>query len=139
MQSAFALAILASLGVNHQPFGGYVIHDSSGGLIEQFDAAVSSLDEPLRIDGRCVSACTMFLGYKQVCVTPNATFGFHAAFDDPRDEVRSRSAEGTAEMESYYPKPLLKLIAKRRPHGLTNVLLWLYGSDLIKMGVRACG
>ena len=34
------------------------------------------------IDGKCLSACTMVLGLvpsKQICVTPRARFGFHAA------------------------------------------------------------
>ena len=35
---------------------------------------------PVKIDGRCSSACTMGLSYPNVCVTPRAQFDFHLAY-----------------------------------------------------------
>src|SRR5215469_9777993 len=76
------------------------ITDDMGGLMTEYAsrfAAVRNSGEKVVVDGPCYSACTMLLGMlprDQVCVTPNAVFGFHAAwnFDDNGHRVTSTSA-----------------------------------------------
>jgi hypothetical protein len=47
----------------------------------QFQSVISQYNgsgERFRIDGRCQSACTMFLSIRSVCVSPGATLAFHS-------------------------------------------------------------
>ena len=114
-----------------------VIHFSPGGLVETFAHRVEHAHH-VEIRGVCASSCTMFLGARDVCVTPDAEFMFHAAFAKPSTEFRGpRSAAGTAILMSYYPKPLQRYLDARG--GLTIHERWLTGADLIAMGAaRAC-
>ena len=76
------------------------ITDDMGGLMTQYAARFAMLRESgerFVIDGPCFSACTMLFGMvprQQVCVTPNAVLGFHAAwnFDDSGRRVTSVGA-----------------------------------------------
>src|ERR1700686_103793 len=76
------------------------IRDDMGGLMTQYAsrfATVRESGEKVVIDGPCFSACTMLLGIlprDQVCVTPNAVLGFHAAwnFGDTGRRITSVSA-----------------------------------------------
>jgi hypothetical protein len=62
-----------------------IIGDPGGAVIdyvERFEAARVS-GEPVIIDGACLSACTLaiaLLPRRQVCATPKAVLGFHAAW-----------------------------------------------------------
>jgi hypothetical protein len=62
-----------------------IISDPGGPVIDyvvRFEAARVS-GEPIIIDGPCLSACTLaiaFLPRGQVCATPKAVLGFHAAW-----------------------------------------------------------
>src|SRR5215471_13721240 len=76
------------------------IRDDMGGLMTDYASRFENMrqsGERVVIDGPCYSACTMLLGMlsrDQVCVTPNAVLGFHAAwnFDDSGHRVTSASA-----------------------------------------------
>ena len=63
-----------------------IVEDHGGqvGKYLQAFAKVRSTGERVIIDGDCLSACTMVLGLVpsgQICATPHARFGFHAASD----------------------------------------------------------
>ena len=101
MRSIVALtaAVLAALTVA-PAHATMRITDDMGGLMTEYASRFSSMrqsGEKVVIDGSCYSACTMLLGMlsrDQVCVTPNAVLGFHAAwnFDDNGRKVTSGSA-----------------------------------------------
>src|SRR5450432_2882020 len=58
-----------------------------GGPAARFDAVVTEYNGRgalFRIDGHCQSACTLFLGIRNVCISPGASLLFHAAHDDRR-------------------------------------------------------
>ena len=62
--------------------GQVVIKDDPGGEIYAFadrGDQIKAKGVPVKIDGRCSSACTMGLSYPNVCVTPRAQFDFHLA------------------------------------------------------------
>jgi hypothetical protein len=87
-----------------------------------------------RIDGRCVSACTMVLAYAdRVCVTKRAALGFHAA----RDKSGKRLQDGSDYMMSSYPVPVREYISAHGglppPYGV----MWVTGSALRGL-VKAC-
>jgi hypothetical protein len=90
----------------------YRITRDHGGLVEEYKAKYAKLrdrGERVIIDGICNSACTLVLGIvplNRVCVTPNASLGFHEAYFDKSFTfgIRVTSFSGTADLVSYYPK-----------------------------------
>jgi hypothetical protein len=59
-----------------------------GGKFSRFDPVVAEHNrtgELFHIEGHCQSACTVFLGIKNVCVQPSARLLFHAGHDRQRN------------------------------------------------------
>ena len=115
-----ALILLASLS---SPAGAdYRITRDHGGVVENYKAKYAKIrarGERVIIDGICNSACTLLLGIvplNRVCVTPNASLGFHQAYFDKSWTlgVKVTSAAGTADLMSYYPQSVKDWI---RQHG----------------------
>ena len=110
------------------------IRDDMGGLMTEYASRFANMRESREkvvIDGPCYSACTMLLGMltrDQVCVTPNAVLGFHAAwnFDDSGHKVTSASA--TQALIDIYPPRIRSWLAKRG--GLSPHMKYLRGSEL---------
>jgi hypothetical protein len=113
------------------------ISDDMGGLMTEYAsrfAAVRESGEKVVIDGPCFSACTMLLGMlprDQVCVTPRAVLGFHAAwnFDDTGRRVTSTSA--TRALYDIYPTRVRSWISHRG--GLSPQMKFLRGRELAAM------
>jgi hypothetical protein len=111
--------------------------DGGGALYRYFGAVMRAdmLGQKVRISGTCISACTVYLGARNVCVEPDAVLWFHAAHVGGRvDETATR------EMASYWPESVR---AWAESAGATKALEFtrrrsLTGSDLIAMGMRAC-
>jgi hypothetical protein len=61
------------------------VSDSHGGLVADYDAkwaALSAKGVSVRVVGPCQSACTVMFAHiphDRICVTPQASFGFHQA------------------------------------------------------------
>jgi hypothetical protein len=97
-----------------------------GGYVEEYKAKYARIRdrrERVIIDGICNSACTLVFGIvplNKICVTPRASLGFHQAYYDKAFTfgIKVTSAEGTADLMSYYPEPVKDWI--RRNGGLTN-------------------
>jgi hypothetical protein len=91
--------------------------------------------ERLVIDGPCLSACTLFTAFlprRQVCVTPRAVLGFHAAsyYDDAsRSLVPTRA--GTRLVMRLYPRAIRSWIV--RHGGLTPRIIALRGAELASL------
>lgn len=88
--------------------------------------------ERLVIDGPCLSACTLFMAFlphKQVCVTPRAILGFHAAsyYDDARRSLVPTKA-GTRLVMRLYPPAIRSWIV--RHGGLTPRIIAMHGREL---------
>ncbi len=85
----------------------------------------------LRFDGRCDSACTLFLGLpsEQICVTPEAYFRFHRPIaDDP-----ATAQEASQILMMKYPDWVKAWIDGRS--GLTEELLtmdYAYARQFVK-------
>jgi hypothetical protein len=63
------------------------------------------------IDGKCLSACSMIIGTvprDRICVTPNAVFGFHAAFRRTETGAIFASTDATKFMMDAFPPALRK-------------------------------
>ncbi len=113
------------------------IRDDMGGLMTEYASRFASMrasGEKVVIDGPCFSACTMLLGMlprDQVCVTPNAVLGFHAAWNFNDTGRRVTSASATQELIDIYPQRIRSWIARRG--GLSPHMKFLRGRELFAM------
>jgi len=85
------------------------VFDNHGGSVAQYDSRLAGLAArgvDVKIVGPCQSACTALLGHiprSRICVTPNASFGFHLA----------NLANATATLRSAYQADLQAWISAR--------------------------
>ncbi len=133
------VAVLAALGLLAlQSANATVrIRDDMGGLMTDYASRFASMrqtGERVVIDGACFSACTMLLGMlprDQVCVTPNAVLGFHAAWNFDGYGHRVTSAGATRELIDIYPHRIRTWLARRG--GLSPQMKFLRGRELLTM------
>lgn len=92
------------------------------------------------IRGDCMSACTMWLGHRGVCVAPDARLWFHGALDGVQalrqpNPWRAISPQGNAALLAMYPPRVRAVVAPwlESPEWRT-----LTGADLIALGVPSC-
>jgi hypothetical protein len=108
-----------------------------GGKFAAFDPVVSQYNqtgELFRISGYCKSACTLFLGIRNVCVEPGAVLIFHAG----NSATGAISADATKHMLSAYNSRLRAYLLEHHVMD-TATLFQISGTDLIqKFGYREC-
>lgn len=112
-----------------------------GGRLLAYIAEVDRLNargEAKRLDGRCASACTVFLGVRRVCVTARARLWFHAAHTTA--PTATPDPFGTMKMLAYYPARVREWAIRTR--ALEAVQFSddksLTGEQLVGMGVAPC-
>jgi hypothetical protein len=101
-----------------------------GTYIEAF-AMLRNTGETVVIDGPCLSACTLILGIlssDQVCVTPRARLGFHAAWRPDHNGRPISSSMGTQVLMEVYPAKVRHWI--QRKGGLSRKMIYLQGREL---------
>lgn len=140
-RGALALALAAALGAAPAARAEVIRHDLGGDLDERV-ARVERLraaGTPVRIEGTCVSACTLYLGLPAACVAPGARLGFHG----PRTRLpgiplpHADFERQTRVMASYYPGPIRAwFMAEARM--VTESYYVISGAQAIAMGARAC-
>jgi hypothetical protein len=129
-------AAIAALYVN-SAWATVRISGDPGGQIGPYVQRYMSIrqsGEQVVIDGPCLSACTMVLGIlprNQVCVTPNAVLGFHAAWRPDNAGNKVTSLGGTQLLWDVYPKHVRKWISRKG--GLSPRMIMLRGRDLASM------
>ena len=92
------------------------------------------------IRGDCMSACTMWLGHRGVCVAPDAVLWFHGASDGVQamrqsNPWRAISREANAALLAMYPPRVRAVVA---PWLESPAWRRLTGVELIALGVPAC-
>ena len=118
-----------------------VLSDDIGGKMEDYTSKFQRLrtsGEAVVIDGKCYSACTIVLGVlppNRVCATPNAVFGFHAAWMYDTAGNRVPSPAGTKDLMKAYPASVRAWIS--RNGGLRSDMMYLQGRELAAV-VRPC-
>jgi hypothetical protein len=125
-------ALVLTLLAGPVPAEAYTVRNDPGGSVDLYAMAAASTIEPIRIVGDCESACTEFLGARDVCVSPGARFMFHAAYNLDG----SRNEQGVWVMLSFYPPSLRVWLGERG--GLTSEPIYVAGRDLIALGIRPC-
>ena len=99
------------------------VSDNHGGRVADYNtrwAAHAARGVRVRIVGPCQSACTVLLGHiprSRICVTPNASFGFHLA----------KLEAATRTLWNAYQPDIRAWINKRG--GLTNNFIWMRAPD----------
>jgi hypothetical protein len=107
------------------------VSDSHGGSVAAYDARWAGLAQRgvnVRIVGPCQSACTVLLGHiprKRICVTPNASFGFHLA----------HLPQATATLWRAYSSDIKAWINAHG--GLTHEFIWMRAPDVYRF-FRKC-
>ena len=116
-----------------------VVNDLGGSVDERLIQMNSLQDTSVEIQGTCLSACTMFLGLPHVCVSPQATLGFHGprtalpGIPLPRKEFEKYSHV----MAQEYPPKLRSWFLKEARYHINDIIL-LSGSEVIKLGSKEC-
>jgi len=119
-----------------------IYHDGGGVLQERLQAfdEFQRKGTQVEIRGKCKSACTVYLGLDNVCVTPDALVSFHGPlYADGTKMSGERFDHWTRVLASYYPKGIDRwfMTTARHVRGGRNFLT-VRGAELIKFGVRKC-
>ncbi len=139
--TAVCVTLLGIFAVSPGATAALRITDDRGGNIGAYwsrFSAVRDSNEPVIIDGKCSSACTLILGLvpsRRICVTKNAVLGFHAAWRPGFLGLPVINAPATRTLLSSYPPAIRQWIA--RNGGLTDKMLYLSGRDLLAL-YREC-
>lgn len=115
----------------------HIIGDDFGGSVSDRAAKVSQMrlsGAEVVINGQvCMSACTMYLGAGDVCVSDHTVFVFHGPYSNP-PLTKEDFDFWSSVMASYYPNELANWFMKEGRHRTYK----LNASDLASKGVRLC-
>ena len=109
----------------------------AGGRFAVYDpivAAHNKSGELFRIEGRCQSACTLFLGIRNVCIERSAVLAFHGG----NDRSGKISETSTQHMLNAY-KPRLRQYLVAGGYAQTQSFHDVSGAELIdRFGYKEC-
>jgi hypothetical protein len=74
------------------------IRNDSGGMVVDY-AIKARKAKAVRFDGKCMSACTLYLTSANTCITPRASFWFH----HPYGGTPEQNATAARHMMAAYP------------------------------------
>jgi hypothetical protein len=136
MRSLIAASLLGLLTSAAHAVGSSVPY-GIGGYFTRYDPIVARFNrsgELFRIEGRCQSACTLFLGIQNVCIERSASLGFHGGHGG-KGEI---SVSSTRHMRGAYNERLRHYLDEH--HGMEKRQYFnVSGQDLIeKFGYREC-
>ena len=113
---------------------------SEGGYVPDFVKIVRQYNasgEQFRIEGICKSACTLFLGIRNVCVERDAKLLFHAGHDIAENRTGPDTRASRAALYRYNESLRRHLLEDH--HMDTDAFYVLPGSELIdRFGYREC-
>lgn len=124
-----AFAAMAALALS-LPAHGLDIHNDNGGRVFSYALRFEYAPKPIRILGRCMSACTLALAYPSTCVGPRASLVFHAPYG-----AGAHNGDAKKWMMARYPAGVRTWI--KAQGGLTAKPITLKGHALRKI-VRSC-
>lgn len=119
----------------------HVIGNDQGGALRARLAEVQRIrarDERVEIRGQvCHSACTLYLGVRDVCVLPATRFGFHGPVYRDRPIARERFDHWSRAMAAHYPPEIADWFMHTARHVAGGYLVRT-GAELIRLGVSRC-
>jgi hypothetical protein len=124
---------LALADASSSPYG-------EGGYVPDFVKIVRQYNasgEQFRIEGTCKSACTLFLGIRNVCVERDAKLMFHAGHDIAENRTGPGTRASRAALYRYNESLRRHLLEGH--HMDTDAFYVLPGGELIdRFGYREC-
>jgi hypothetical protein len=140
MKSAVLFATVFAMIASSAFAEGTSLDHGKGGRIVDFLAIVQQYNangELFRIEGVCESACTMFLGIRNVCIERDATLMFHAGHDI-QENVTGPDTRASRAMLYRYNMALRQYLLEGH-HMDSDDYHTLMGSELIdRFGYREC-
>lgn len=107
-----------------------IIRFDDGGRIYDYSEMINLMGErPVRIEGVCQSACTMFLGMPNVCVAPTAALAFHGPVSDNQSIRHLMLLMET--MADHLPSAVATRY--RADWGLSVDYTWITGAEILAM------
>lgn len=136
---AIIIAVLAgcSVRIDDTTKDTHTIYYDEGGSIPQrlaelYEFQSRNVSVVVPSDGICMSACTLYLGLPDTCVSPNSTFKFHGpvgAGDKKEVTIRIIASKYPPKLRRwYYDSGAYKSVSYKT----------LSGQELISMGVKKC-
>jgi hypothetical protein len=123
------------------PLGPIIIGNDRGGPIEPRALEVDRLrafGARVEIRGNiCYSACTMYLGAGDVCVSPKTTFGFHGPTAYSGSLAPDSFDHWSEVMSRYYSAPLRSWFMEDARFVRAGVVR-VTGAELIRLGYSPC-
>lgn len=122
--------------------GTIIVERDNGGLLVErirFLSALRQSGQRVEIRGQCISACTLYLGLPQTCISRDTVMGFHGPQSQlygialpPADfEYWSRV------MADHYPPALRRWFLTEGRNEIMGVHR-IRGRELIRLGAREC-
>lgn len=140
--SVATIALACMIGAPVAAQSALIVNNDLGGSVQERLSVIAALRNQGRrveIRGQCASACTMYLGLPNTCVSRASRLGFHGPQSQyygislPPDEFEYWSRI----MASNYPAPIAQwFMAQARE--TTLGLVTISGAQAIKMGAHAC-
>lgn len=130
----FAPAVTASTTIR-------ISNDGGGSIAARVSEIESIRSRGQKVEirvGYCNSACTLYLGLPDTCVSPNARFGFHGPQIATRGltMLPSQFEKWSKVMADHYPRPLRSWFMNSARH--STDLITIKGDQLIALGVSQC-
>ena len=136
----FAGAVFVAGLVSISHADGSSVPYSEGGYVPDFVKIIRQLNatgEQFRIEGTCRSACTLFLGIRNVCIERDAKLFFHAGHDIAENKTGPDTRASRAMLFRY--KESLRRHLLEGHHMDTAAFYMLPGSELNnRFGYREC-
>jgi hypothetical protein len=120
-----------------------VVRDDPGGILQDRFKEVERLRKSgvrVEIQGKCNSACTLYLGLPQTCVHPGARLGFHGPSRMDGSALHpARHGILTVMMSFHYPEEIQEVFLREARHLRGDDMMRIDGEEAIRMGARSCG
>ena len=139
--TAYIFATIASPSFGHAQSPAFIVGNDRGGIIGVRANEVRWLNNTgRRVEIRgsiCLSSCTMYLGAENVCVNPEASFGFHGPSYYGQQLAPEHFEYWSKILASHYPPAIRKWFMTTARHKRTGYYT-VQGIELIQHGVPAC-
>lgn len=126
---------------SQQPGATIVVNSDYGGSVrKRYNQIqqINRLGQRVEIRGRdCLSSCTMYLGAKNVCVSPTTSFGFHGPYRGGPALTEDEFDAWSKVISAHYPSPVRNWYMQKARYSTTNILR-IKGAELIRLGVTMC-
>ncbi|MGZ9809151.1 hypothetical protein ACXN5S_01680 [Pseudoroseicyclus sp. H15] len=135
------LIVLPASALAEVTYPPLVVGNDRGGLVDtraRFVRQLMASGQRVEIRGNiCYSACTLYLGASDVCVSPSTSFGFHGPSSYGAPLPPQMFEHWSNVMAQFYREPLRSWFMQDARY-LRISMRHISGQELIRMGYRSC-